>query len=136
MAGNSFQEPCPLPKSRVTSISPILAVADVRISVAFYVKHLAFERVFVMDDFSYGVVELDGHTIHFTKGQDAAALKATRARVAIYIAVRDIEPLWHRVYRSSPPTKIRSLETKPWGMREFHVMDPDGCLIRFGEELD
>ncbi|WP_413206926.1 bleomycin resistance protein [Rhodospirillum sp. A1_3_36] len=122
------------PKAKVASISPILAVRDVMVSVAFYVRYLNFSKVFVMEDHSYGVVELDGQTIHFVRTEDMAALRATRSRVAVYIAVRNIDPLWHKVYGAGPPTQIRSLETKPWGMREFHVMDPDGCLLRFGEE--
>jgi uncharacterized glyoxalase superfamily protein PhnB len=104
------------------------------VSVAFYVRYLGFRKVFVMEDHSYGVVDMEGHVIHFTKAPDLASLRATRSGVAIYVSVRDIDPLWERVYRAAPPTRLRSLETKPWGMREFHVMDPDGCLIRFGEE--
>jgi hypothetical protein len=27
------------------------------------------------------------------------------------------------------------LETKPWGMREFAIVDPDGNLIRIGQTI-
>ncbi|MBK1663083.1 glyoxalase [Rhodospirillum rubrum] len=125
----------PLPTTpRVIAISPILAVRDVAVSVAFYVRYLGFRKVFVMEDLSYGVVAFDSHAVHFTRSEDKAALRATRGRTAIYIRVNHIEPLWNRVYQAAPPTPVRSLETHPWGMREFHVQDPDGCLLRFGEE--
>ncbi|GEO80711.1 bleomycin resistance protein [Pararhodospirillum oryzae] len=118
----------------VLSISPILAVRDVEVSVAFYGRYLGFQQVFVMEDFSYGVVAFDGQSIHFTRAEDRAAERATRARLALYIAVRGIDALWQRLLTNPPPTRVRALETTPWGMREFHVMDPDGCLLRFGEE--
>jgi hypothetical protein len=28
------------------------------------------------------------------------------------------------------------LEDKPWGLREFAVVDPDGNLIRIGQVID
>jgi hypothetical protein len=27
------------------------------------------------------------------------------------------------------------LETKPWGMREFSLLDPDHNLLTFGQEI-
>lgn len=118
----------------VVSISPILAVHDVERSVAFYVHYLGFEEVFVMDDASYGVVAFDGQSIHFTQADSAAAERQTRTRIAIYLSVEGIDRLWDWILSNEPPTQVRALEKMPWGMREFHIMDPDGCLLRFGEE--
>lgn len=28
-----------------------------------------------------------------------------------------------------------SLETKPWGMKEFSLLDPNGTLLTFGEKI-
>ncbi|MFO6380102.1 bleomycin resistance protein, partial [Pseudomonas aeruginosa] len=32
--------------------------------------------------------------------------------------------------------RITVLEDQPWGMREFALIDPDGNLLRVGQELD
>lgn len=32
--------------------------------------------------------------------------------------------------------RITALEDQPWGMREFALIDPDGNLLRVGQELD
>ena len=32
--------------------------------------------------------------------------------------------------------RITALEDQPWGMREFALVDPDGNLLRVGQELD
>lgn len=28
-----------------------------------------------------------------------------------------------------------NLETKPWGMKEFSLLDPNGTLLSFGEKI-
>ncbi|WP_041796242.1 bleomycin resistance protein [Pararhodospirillum photometricum] len=121
-------------KPRVLSISPILAVHDVAASVRFYVRHLGFERIFVEEDESYGVVAYDGQSVHFTRAESPAAQRLTRTRLALYISVQGIEGLWRAVRANPPSTRVRALETTPWGGQEFQVVDPDGCLLRFGEE--
>ncbi|MCG8353940.1 MAG: hypothetical protein MI920_00065 [Kiloniellales bacterium] len=50
--------------------------------------------------------------------------------------MEDIDRLCSTVAASRPPTKVRALEDKSWGLREFHILDPDGCLLRFGEDLE
>ncbi|MBE1236452.1 VOC family protein [Phaeovibrio sulfidiphilus] len=121
-------------RSSVVSVSPILAVRDVEVSVAFYVHYLGFEEVFVMEDSSYGVVAFDGHSIHFTRAESPDEERLTRTRLAVYISVEGIDAYWERVFATELPTRFRALGPMPWGVREFHVMDPDGCLLRFGEE--
>ena len=32
-----------------------------------------------------------------------------------------------------PEDRVRAPFDQPYGMREFHVKDPDGCLLLFGE---
>ena len=46
-------------------ISPMLAVADMEETVAFYQKVLGFTPIMKSPD--YSIVELDGQTIHFQK---------------------------------------------------------------------
>ena len=58
---NSFQ----VDSFQVFGISPIVAVANVRSAVDFYVKHLGFEELFVAEDGSYGVAGLQSQSVHF-----------------------------------------------------------------------
>ena len=51
----------------------------------------------------------------------------------IYVEVTGIEALWAHVRQFRGQYKIRDLFTKDYGMREFHVIAPNDCLVFVGE---
>src|SRR6202021_21694 len=69
----------------VFGISPIIAVADVRSAVDFYVKHLGFTALFVAEDGSYGVAGLQNQSIHFVPAANEEALAATASNCSFRI---------------------------------------------------
>ena len=116
-------------------IAPIIPVADVGASAAFYRDVLGFEVDFVMEDNTYAVLRLEGHEIHLTGPCDEAALQATRNNISIYLWVDGIEDFHAAISTANKQTKMTPVEDRPWGMREFHMYDLDGALIRIGETL-
>lgn len=120
---------------RLQRISPVLPVADVRASVEFYVRHLGFVLDFIVDDDSYALVERDGQALHLTGPADAQGLAAMRNNISMLILVDDVDALWAEVTSTDPPTKTRPPEDMPWGVREFHILDLDGALLRFGTDM-
>ena len=122
---------------RLRAICPVIPVRDVEVSAAFYARHLGFKTVFVAEDRSYAVVARDGQAIHLTDAsQSEAALRATANNISFYIETENLDALWAEVEASQPPTRIRAPEDKPWGVREFHILDHDGALLRFGQDID
>lgn len=120
----------------VHRISPILPVADVRAAADFYCRHLGFEIQFIMDDESYAVVVRDDQAVHLTGPADEAALTATRTNMSMFLWVDDCDAAWEAVAATAPATKTRPPEEMPWGVREFHILDLDGALLRFGADID
>jgi len=118
--------------SRIKHISPILAAASVEETVSFYGEVLGFQVVLQSAD--YGIVEKDGCTIHFTKAHDESVMEAVRGHAEIYIEVEDIQEIWLRVQPFRDRYKITELAERPYGMTEFHVIDPNDCLIFVGQE--
>lgn len=118
---------------QVKRISPMLVVADMETTLNFYVKVLGFE--ILLRSPAYSIVSRDGATIHFMKAANEAVMKAVRGHTDIYIEVADIAPLWEQVSRFRKDYRIRDLFDRNYGMREFHISDPNDCLVFVGQKI-
>ncbi len=124
--------------ARLDGISPIVPVKDVAATAAFYRDTLGFDVRTLMEDGSFALVARDQAGVSLVRGDDAA-LKATRTNISAYIWVQDLDGLWEEL---SPELeklgdgRVRAPFTQPYQMREFHVKDPDGFLIFFGEDAE
>ena len=112
-------------------ISPMLAVADLTATVAFYREVLGFEPVLETD--GYAVVERDGQSLHFQRADSEEVLQAVRGHTEFYLEVRGIRALWASVQGFKGRWRIRDLFDRDYGMTEFHIEDPNGCLVFVGE---
>jgi catechol 2,3-dioxygenase-like lactoylglutathione lyase family enzyme len=117
--------------STIKRISPMLAVADMDQTLAFYQDMLGF--VPTMKSAEYSIVERDGQIIHFMKAASEDVMKRLRGHVEIYIEVRGIQGIWEHVKSFKIRYKIRDLFDREYGMTEFHIEDPNGYLIFVGE---
>ncbi len=120
------------PETKVRVLSPMLAAEDVRVTLDFYTSVLGF--AIVMDSTEYAIVERDGATIHFMKAADESVMQAVRGHAEIYIEVTNIVPLWEHVQQFKGQYRIKDLYPRDYGMTEFHIEDPNGCLVFVGEE--
>ncbi|MBS0661719.1 MAG: VOC family protein [Verrucomicrobia bacterium] len=111
----------------------MLAVADMDTTLDFYMKVLGFEVTLRSPD--YSIVNRDGATIHFMRAANEAVMKAVRGHTEIYIEVADIASLWEHVSRFRKDYRIRDLFDREYGMREFHIGDPNGCLVFVGQKI-
>ncbi|MGB2607069.1 MAG: glyoxalase superfamily protein [Candidatus Sulfotelmatobacter sp.] len=112
-------------------ISPMLAVADIQETVAFYRDILGFSTT--MKSSEYAIVERNGQTIHFMKAASEEVMQCVRGHTEIYIEVSGIHSLWQHVKTFKDQYRIRALFERDYGMTEFHIGDPNGCLVFVGE---
>ena len=117
--------------TQVKRISPMLAVANMDETVGFYCDVLGFSVVKRFPQ--YAIVERDGATIHFMPAADESVLQAVRGHTEIYIEVDDIATLWAHVQQFRDRYPIRDLVDQPYGMTEFHIGDPNDCLVFVGQ---
>jgi len=75
-------------------ISPMLAVANMEETLAFYNDVLGFTAR--MKSSEYSIVERDGQTIHFMKATSEEVMKCVRGHTEIYIEVSGIDSLWEQ----------------------------------------
>ncbi len=116
---------------------PILISRDPERTIAFYLK-LGFHLVHHTrtPGAEYLIFEDDGIELHFTQ---VPSDYATGSDSAVYLHVPDADALWQRWQHLNLPREgvPRAVAPKnmPWEMREGHLIDPDGHLLRFGSEL-
>src|SRR5271170_8511074 len=114
-------------------ISPMLAAADMEETIAFYQEVLGFTHV--MKSLEYAIVERDGQTIHFQKAASEEVMNCVRGHTEIYIEVSGIHPLWDHVKTFKNRYRIKDLFNRDYGMTEFHICDPNDCLVFVGEPI-
>lgn len=115
-----------------TAVHPKLPMRDKSITKEFYINKLGFQLFGDVDFDSYLMVQKDGIQLHFFEFKD---LDTEQNYGQIYIRSNRLE----EDYQIVLDAKVRihpngQLETKPWGQREFSILDPDKNLLTFGNE--
>jgi catechol 2,3-dioxygenase-like lactoylglutathione lyase family enzyme len=107
----------------------VFAVADVQQTVSFYVNVLGFRQHWLWGNPpTFGCV---GHgQVELFLSQELALSQRVEGH-GHYFFVEDIDSLYEQ-HRSAAAPMVAPLETKPWGMREYIVRDPNGYHLRFG----
>jgi hypothetical protein len=115
----------------LTDINPKLPMRDKGATRDYYINKLGFKEFGNADYDGYLMVEKDQIQIHFFefKGLDP---KENYGQV--YIRTNDIDKL----YQSMLDNKVTihpngPLQAKPWGQKEFALLDPDNNLLTFGQ---
>ncbi len=117
----------------------IVPVRDVHRAMDFYVDTLGFERRLVTDDGIFAIAVHGEAAIHFLKTDDPASLAATANHISVYVWVNGIDQLYSDLtpkLQQLDAERVRPPFDQPYGMREFHVKDPDGCLLMFGQPVE
>ena len=99
----------------------------------YYVNKLGFEEFGSGDHKDYLMLQKDNIQIHFFEFK---ALVPKENYGQVYIRTDHIEEF----YRSLKENKTAihpngPLQVKPWGQKEFSVLDPDNNLLTFGQRI-
>jgi catechol 2,3-dioxygenase-like lactoylglutathione lyase family enzyme len=115
---------------------PTLPSRSVAATVAFY-KGLGFEGGVHEFNSSYAILRRGAVELHFFTHEE---LVPAQSSAGCYIRVLDVERIYRDWSASQLPRKgiprMDSLEDKPWGLREFAIVDPDGNLLRIGQIIE
>lgn len=114
------------PASRLLAAVPKLASLDIERSLAFF-ERLGFERLHASPE--YGVARRDAVFLHFWRCSDPRTPRETGCR----ISVRGVGRLYADFSALGIIHPDGGLEAKPWGTREFSILDGDGNLVTFCE---
>ena len=116
---------------------PILPCRQLDATLAFY-GLLGFTLEFEENEPApYAILTLGGAELHFAGIADPA-----RAGLhgACYLRVPDADALHAHWRAAGVPDeglpRLGPIDDRPWGMREFALVDPDGNMLRVGHLVD
>jgi len=117
----------------LTDIHPKLPMRNKHATREFYINRLGFYEFGSADFDGYLMVQKDNIQIHFFEFKE---LDPKENYGQVYIRTDDID----KFYQSLLDKKIGihpngNLETKPWGQKEFSLLDPDNNLLTFGQSI-
>jgi catechol 2,3-dioxygenase-like lactoylglutathione lyase family enzyme len=118
--------------SRLLNAIPVLRSLDVHASLAFFHDKLGFETWTWDDAGAYGGIQRDGVEIHFSKTDNQIVSDSPACRVD----VDDVQSLYDQARAANCLHPDGDLADKPWGYREFSILDPNGLTITFGKNIE
>lgn len=114
---------------------PILPSRSVENTRDFYRK-LGFDGKIWGPPHFYATLTRGSVELHFFTH---AELDPAESTAGCYIRVQNVDGIYEAFAKANLPKteipRMDQLETKPWGMREFAIVDPDGNLIRIGQAI-
>lgn len=116
--------------AQIKSVAPELPSLDLARTRAFYEQKLGFKTVSQYSD--YIIFERDGVWINYLRSDDSELPKS----VSCYVYVDDAAALYEELKRQDVIHPNGWLQDKPYGVREFSVLDDNGCLLKFGQRLN
>jgi catechol 2,3-dioxygenase-like lactoylglutathione lyase family enzyme len=116
----------------IQSIVPKLPMRNKAITKEYYLEQLGFELLGTNDYPEYLMVKKDAIELHFFL---FPGLDPLQNYGQVYLRTAEIDRLYaYFLERKVVIHPNGPLETKPWGMREFSLLDPDHNLLTFGQE--
>jgi catechol 2,3-dioxygenase-like lactoylglutathione lyase family enzyme len=116
----------------LTAVNPKLPMRNASDTKHYYTQLLGF--TLSADYGDYLIFDKDEVEIHFFEFKD---LNPYENYGQVYLRTNDIEGLYKTFLdRGVAIHPNAPLATKPWGQREFALLDPDHNLLTFGQGID
>ena len=124
-------------QSKFLAAIPALAVSDEDRATAFFVDLLGFERL-VWEGEPTGILRRDEVELHVwvADGSGPGAERELAGSTSCRIQVTRVEDLFEKARSQGVVHPNAPLEAKPWGSKEFAILDPDGNLVTLFERTD
>ncbi|MBK6948344.1 MAG: VOC family protein [Haliscomenobacter sp.] len=115
----------------LTEIHPKLPMRNKALTRDFYLNQLGFQEFGNTGFEDYLMVQKDRIQIHFFLFE---ALDPKDNYGQVYVRTDDIDGFYHWLIENRTPIHPNApLQVKPWGQKEFSILDPDNNLLTFGQ---
>ena len=117
----------------LTDVHPKLPMRDKTVTRNFYITQLGFRQFGNADFDGYLMIEKDSIQIHFFEFKE---LDPKENYGQVYIRTNNIDGLYQYFLDNKVAIHPNgALEQKPWGQKEFSLLDPDNNLLTFGQSV-
>jgi catechol 2,3-dioxygenase-like lactoylglutathione lyase family enzyme len=114
-----------------TAVHPKLPMRNKGLTKRYYMDQLGFRPIGSEDFEGYLMLVRDQTEIHFFEFRE---LDPAQNYGQVYIRVSGIDLLYRDLQERGVAIHPNGqLALKPWGQREFSLLDPDNNLLTFGE---
>ncbi len=134
---------------RYNHLIPELSVSDYNVSVNFYVNILGFRVEYDRPEVKFSYLSFQGSQLMIDGGNNeknspwyTGTLEYPRGRgIHFQLDIDDLEPLVKSLKKNNYPLKEKPKDywyrnkNKMIGMRGLLVMDPDGYLLMFNQDI-
>ena len=118
-------------KRKVVQTRHVLAVKDLKIEAAYYLDKLGFDRDFTAPGWEF--LSFGDFKVMLGECSDEMTAEATGNHSWFaHALIENVDEIYQE-FIDRGATILSSIESKPWGIREFSVVTPDGHRIVFGQ---
>jgi hypothetical protein len=115
----------------LSNIHPKLPMRNKIATKDFYINKLGFTNIGSSDFEGYLMLQKDAIEIHFFEFK---TLNPKENYGQVYIRTDNIETFYQFLLEKNVNIHPNGkLEVKPWGQKEFSLLDPDNNLLTFGQ---
>jgi uncharacterized glyoxalase superfamily protein PhnB len=127
--GQSFDHPhSASPQPKLVKALPELPLDDVARGIAYYRDVLGFHINYAQHDL--GVMDRDSVTVLLI-----ARTERPKGIGSCYVYIRDADALYAELVAAGANVLDQPV-SRPWGLRQFHVVDLEGNQITFGQTFE
>lgn len=117
----------------LTAVHPKLPMRNKETTKDYYINKLGFQQLGSADFPDYLMVEKDQVQIHFFLFKE---LIPAENYGQVYIRTSNIESMYQLLLDKQVAIHPNGpLQVKPWGQKEFSLLDPDNNLLTFGQAV-
>ncbi|GAA6158296.1 VOC family protein [Ruegeria sp. HU-ET01832] len=120
----------------ILQLTPFVLCSSLQKQIDFYCDRLGFDCGFRQDNYAY--LSLGPVAIRLLECPPREDGRQLGDEQSFYIDVDDVDALYETLragLESLPEGRLRPPFNQPYQQREFHVIDEDGALVFFGQDI-
>ncbi len=121
---------------QLLQLTPFVLCSSLDAQIEFYTQRLGFSCTFRQDNYAF--LRRDPVAIRLLECPPRQDGRALGDEQSFYVDVKGIDSLFESLrprLEELPEGRVRPPFDQPYQQREFHVLDEDGTLVFFGEDI-